>query len=175
MYVSRRLRVFDDLVLAPLVLRSDLMWPLCCLTCGGKPFGQILLIHNRRELDFGVQLLKERLSDGRDLRRIGQIEDDEPASLPLARRPVGGFGMKGTQHVLQYSGKRAVHDRFIASDYRNTDCEQRTHDAQLLLENFCGDGIWCPAEASAYRSHSENTGNHERATDQSQRWHNGCA
>jgi len=58
---------------------------------GGQPALDIVEGEQRHDLDGGIERGKKRLQRARQDGRIGRIEDDKAAALPVNQRAVGAF------------------------------------------------------------------------------------
>ena len=100
-YFEGALTAFEEIRSGRFCLRSSAAILDCLLDarCG---ILQVFKVHGGMELDVGIEGQKPRFRHGGDLRRILQVEEDEPGSLAIVcgkirrlRLQIGEYGFDG--------------------------------------------------------------------------------
>ena len=90
---------------------------LDCLVDAGCGFLQVVKVHSGMQLDVGVEGQKPRFRHGGDLRRILQVEEDEPGSLAIVCGKIGRFRLQISENGFDGLAQAAIADRGIARLY----------------------------------------------------------
>jgi hypothetical protein len=75
------------------------------------------------QLDVGIEGQKPRFRHGGDLRRILQVEEDEPGSLAIVSGKIGSFRLQIGENGFDGLGQAAIADRGIARFHRDCNLE----------------------------------------------------
>lgn len=75
------------------------------------------------QLDVGIERQKPRFRYGGDLRRILQVEKDEPGSLAVVSGKIGRLRLYIGENGFDGLGQTAIADRGIARFYRDCNLE----------------------------------------------------
>src|SRR5258707_9275047 len=86
---------------------------LDCLLDARCGFLQVFKVHRRMELDMGIESLKPRFRHGGYLRRILQVEEDEPRSLAIVFGKIGCLRLQVGKNGVDGLGQAAIADRGI--------------------------------------------------------------